>query len=210
MHAVVKSARPQGNVKASSLTPADEALIASIAKGDRQAMKFLFERHNVRVFRFIARLTGDRELAEDVVSDVFFDVWRTAGSFEGRCQVSTWLLSIARYKAFAMLRKRGPEPLDSEFAEAIPDLAGGPETAMNAAQERAILRRCLTSLPGADRELLDLAYYHEKTMGEIAQIIGIPPGTVKSRLFAARRRVAELLAHAGVTQYRQGAIPGTQ
>jgi RNA polymerase sigma-70 factor, ECF subfamily len=207
MHAIVGSAslRGSGNGNGEAAIPTDETLIESIANQDETAMKLLFERHNVRVFRFVVRLTGRRELAEDVVSDVFFDVWRTAAAFEGRCQVSTWLLSIARHKVFATLRKRSPQALDDEFAKTIPDPAEGPESATNATQEGALLRRCLTALPADDRELLDLAYYHEKTTSEIARIVGIPAGTVKSRLFAVRRRVADLLGEAGLTPYRERA-----
>jgi RNA polymerase sigma-70 factor (ECF subfamily) len=211
MHGVISFAPAPGGDRGSNAIPTDEALIGSITRRDEQAMKLLFKRHNVRVFRFIVRLTGARELAEDVVSEVFLDVWRSAGTFEGRCRVSTWLLSIARNKALATLRKRRPEPLDSEFAEAIPDPGEGPEAAADTAQRSAILRRCLADLPRSDRELLDLAYYHERTAAEIAGIVGAPIGTVKSRLFNARRRVAELFAQAETPEQRRdiGAAPGS-
>src|SRR5829696_4304226 len=84
----------------------DEALIRRIAQGDKCAMQVLFARHNVRVYRFIARLLGDSAPAEDLVSEVFLDVWRKAHQFEGRSQVSTRLLGIARYKALTHLRRR--------------------------------------------------------------------------------------------------------
>jgi len=77
----------------------DEALISLIADGDKRAMQVLYARHNVRVYRFILRLTGNQSLAEDLVSEVFLDVWRQAEGFESKSQVSTWLLAIARYKA---------------------------------------------------------------------------------------------------------------
>src|SRR5829696_5727657 len=99
----------------------DEALVELIADGDKRAMQVLYGRHNVRVYRFIVRLTGNTTLAEDLVSEVFLDVWRQADGFEAKCQVSTWLLAIARYKALSALRRRPDEELDEETAQAIED-----------------------------------------------------------------------------------------
>ena len=102
-------------------TTSDEALIGRIAAGDKLAMQVLFARHHVRVYRFVLRLVGDPSRAEDLISDVFLDVWRQADRFEARSQVSTWLLAIARYKALSALRKRPDEELDDETAAAIED-----------------------------------------------------------------------------------------
>jgi len=77
----------------------DEVLIGRIANGDRLAMQVLYARYHVRVFRFVVRLVRDEATAEDVISEVFLDVWRQAGRFEARSTVSTWLLAIARFKA---------------------------------------------------------------------------------------------------------------
>src|ERR1700704_6246754 len=87
----------------------DEALLESIAKGGRTAMHVLYSRHNVRVYRFILRMVRDATLAEDLTSQVFLDVWRTASRFERRSQVSTWLLSSARFKSLSGLRQRRHE-----------------------------------------------------------------------------------------------------
>src|SRR5947208_17138825 len=84
-------------------TTSDEALIGRIAAGDKLAMQVLFARHHVRVYRFVLRLVGEPSRAEDLISDVFLDVWRQADRFEARSQVSTWLLAIARYKALTSL-----------------------------------------------------------------------------------------------------------
>ena len=86
--------------------PADEALIGRIARRDRLAMQVLFARHHVRIYRFVLRLLRDEMAAEDVIGDVFLDVWRQASRFEGRSAVSTWLIAIARFKALSLLRKR--------------------------------------------------------------------------------------------------------
>ena len=88
----------------------DEALLESIAKGGRTAMHVLYSRHNVRVYRFVLRMVRDTTMAEDLVSQVFLDVWRTARQFQGRSQVSTWLLSIARFKALTALLAATQQP----------------------------------------------------------------------------------------------------
>src|SRR4029077_1357848 len=87
----------------------DESLVAAIAGGDKRALQVLFGRHNVRVYRFVLRFLNDEALAEDMVSEVFLDVWRQAERFERRSQVSTWLLAIARNKALSVLRRRSTE-----------------------------------------------------------------------------------------------------
>src|SRR5215216_168404 len=99
----------------------DEVLIGRIANGDRLAMQVLFARYHVRVFRFVVRLVRNEATAEDVISEVFLDVWRQAGRFQGRSTVSTWLLAIARFKAISALRRRQDEELDEEAAAAIED-----------------------------------------------------------------------------------------
>src|SRR6266536_4054541 len=108
----------------------DEVLIGRIANGDRLAMQVLYARYHVRVFRFVVRLVRDEATAEDVISEVFLDVWRQAGRFEGRSTVSTWLLAIGRFKAISALRRRPDEELDEEAAAAIEDLSDNPATAL--------------------------------------------------------------------------------
>src|SRR4051812_25140080 len=105
-----------GYLKTSSAERSDEALIESIARGDKIAMRVLFARHNVRIYRFAQRFTKNSSIAEDVVSEVFLEVWRHAAGFEARSQVSTWLLGIARHKAISYLRRRSETQLDEEFA----------------------------------------------------------------------------------------------
>jgi RNA polymerase sigma-70 factor (ECF subfamily) len=177
----------------------DEALIALIADGDKRAMQVLYARHNVRVYRFILRLAGNPTLAEDLVSEVFLDAWRQAGTFESKSQVSTWLLAIARYKALSALRRRTDEHLDDQMAASIEDTAENPEMAVGTKDRNSIIQKCLTQLSAAHREVIDLVYYHEKSVEEVAQIVGVPAATVKTRMFYARSKMADLLKHAGVS-----------
>src|SRR6266700_580030 len=121
-----------------------------------------------------------------------------AGKFEARSQVSTWLLAIARYKALSALRRRPDEELDDETAAAIEDQGDDPEVAMQKKDTGAVLRQCMTKLSAEHREIIDLVYYHEKSVEEVAKIVGVPENTVKTRMFYARKRLGELLKAAGV------------
>jgi RNA polymerase sigma-70 factor (ECF subfamily) len=176
----------------------DEVLIGRIANGDRLAMQVLFARHHVRVFRFVVRLVRNESTAEDLISEVFLDVWRQADRFEGRSAVTTWLLSIARFKALSALRRRPDEELDEETAGAIEDPSDGPEVALEKKDKGATIWKCLTGLSAEHREIIDLVYYHEKSVEEVAEIVGIPENTVKTRMFYARKKLAELLKAAGI------------
>jgi RNA polymerase sigma-70 factor (ECF subfamily) len=178
--------------------PADELLIGRIARGDRLAMQVLFARHHVRIFRFVLRLLRDEMAAEDVISEVFLDVWRQANKFEGRSAVSTWLIAIARFKALSMLRKRRESELDEETAESIEEPSDDPEIAAQKLDKGQKLRGCLAALSPEHREIIDLVYYHEKSVEEVAQIVGIPENTVKTRMFYARKKLGELCRMAGI------------
>jgi RNA polymerase sigma-70 factor (ECF subfamily) len=179
-------------------TTSDEVLIGRIANGDRLAMQVLFARHHVRVYRFVLRLVRNEATAEDLISDVFLDIWRQAGRFEGRSAASTWMLSIARFKALSALRKRTEEELDEETAGAIEDQADDPEVSLAKKDKAVVLRQCLSKLSVEHREVVDLVYYHEKSVEEVAGIVGIPEATVKTRMFYARRKLSELLKEQGI------------
>jgi RNA polymerase sigma-70 factor (ECF subfamily) len=175
----------------------DEALIKAIAAGDQSAMRILYGRHSVRVFRFIARLVTDSARAEDLVSEVFIDVWTQADRFEGRSQVSTWILSIARFKALSALRRRRDVELDEAAMEMIEDNADTPEQTLLNQDRSAQLRSCLAKMSREHREVIDLVYYHEKSVEEVAEIIQLPKNTVKTRMFYARKQLARLLSTHG-------------
>jgi RNA polymerase sigma-70 factor, ECF subfamily len=175
-------------------------LIRAIAQGDKRAMHLLFAKHRLGVYRFALRLVNEKEAAEDLVSEAFLNVWRHAGRFEGRCRVSTWLLAITRNLAFSMLRRHPIEKLDDGKAAAIRDHADDPEAAVQKKQQSAILAHCLTKLSPAHREVIDLVYYHGKSIDEVAAIIHVPPSTVKTRMLYARNRMSKLLNAIGTNQ----------
>ena len=178
--------------------PSDQALIERIAGSDSLAMRALFVRHQVRVYRFILRLVGNQQVAEDLISEVFLEIWRHAAKFQARSQVSTWILAIARFKALTSPRRRDTDQLDEVTAAAIEDPGDDPEITFQKKERSDILRKCLSQLSPEHREIIDLVYYHEMAIREIAEIVGIPENTVKTRMFHARKRLSALLSAAGV------------
>jgi RNA polymerase sigma-70 factor, ECF subfamily len=192
----INAAAQQGLIAAQATS--DDALLESISEGCRTAMHTLYSRHHVRVYRFILRMVRDTSTSEDLTSQVFLDVWRTASQFQGRSQVSTWLLSIARFKALTALRQRKHEDIDQEEMLEIADDAETPEACLDRSNTSAILRACVSKLSPAHREIVNLVYYHEKSVEEVGKIIGIPQSTVKTRMFYARKQLADLLKVAGV------------
>jgi len=176
----------------------DETLIRQIADGNKLAMRALFARHQVRVYRFALRIVRDTALADDVVSEVFIDAWQHAGRYEGRSTVSTWLLGITRHKALTAANRRPTESIDSETAMNVVDPANTPEAELGQKDTGAVIRRCLASLSPEHAEIIDLVYYQEKSIKEIVEILGIPDNTVKTRMFYARKRLAALVAAEGI------------
>jgi RNA polymerase sigma-70 factor (ECF subfamily) len=178
---------------------ADEAsLIARIAAGDTVALRGLFARHQVRTYRFIHRLVRNSAIAEELTNEVFLEIWRNAQSFAGASSVATWILSIAHHRAVGSLRKRREMSWDDRAALALPDDSDDPETAVQKADKGAILRRCICALSPEHAALIDLVYYHEMSMAEVADVLQIPENTAKTRLFHARKRLAALLQQAGI------------
>jgi|SRR5436190_3276251 len=171
----------------------DEIIIERIAAGDQLAMRTLFARHRTLIYRFAMRLLRSETAAEDVVSEVFLDVWRQAGRFQGRSTVSTWLLSIARFKAISAMRRRQNVELDAETIANFPDPADDPEMCLAQKRDASLLRKGFAKLSPAHAEVLDLVYYHGKAVAEVAAILGIPEPTVKTRMFYARKKLAEII-----------------
>lgn len=165
----------------------DGGLLRAMANGDVRALDDLYARHGRRLLSYLVGLLGDRQLAEEVLQDVMLAAWRGAGQFRGESQVYTWLLAIARLQALGALRRRKftSVPLD----ENLPDGDSG----QPAAFDREALRAALKRLPTDQRETLELIFYHELTGVEAAAVLGVAPGTIKSRLSRAKSTLRGLL-----------------
>src|SRR6476620_6995681 len=169
--------------RASASDSSDEMLVMRIAAGDKLAMQVLFARHRTNIYRWLLRFVGNETVAEDLLSDVFFDVWQQADRFEGRSAVSTWLLWIARFKALSARRRRTHTELDEVIEATVADSADNAEVVLEKKHQGEMLRDALTKLSPEHREIIDLVYYHEKSVDDAADILSIPRATVKTRMF---------------------------
>lgn len=185
--------RTQGSVAVE-----DETLLARIAGGDKEAMHVFYRRHHKAVFRFVLRFVRDEAAAEDVANDVFIDVYRQADRFEGRAKATTWLLGMARFKALSARRKRREDTDSEAILEAVEDDSDSPEMVAQKRSKADALRACINRLSAEHREVIDLVFYHGKSIREIGEIAGIPENTVKTRAFHARKQLALLLEEEGI------------
>lgn len=164
----------------------DTQLIAAVASGSRIAFRRLYEQYADRILRFAQTIVREPHLAEEVLQETMIAVWQSAGRFAGRSKPSTWLLGITRNQAHSLLRreKRGlrTPPLNLETEDPAPGI-----------EQQVALERAMRMLSTAQRETLHLVFYDQLTVNEAADVLGIPPGTVKSRMYHARRILAKEL-----------------
>lgn len=182
----------------SAETVEDEILLARIAGGDKEAMHVFYRRHRLAVYRFVLRFVRDEAAAEDLANDVFIDVYRQAGRFEGRSKASTWLLGMARFKALSERRRRKDTVDADEALNEFEDDADTPEVSVQKQDKALALRRCIEKLSPEHREVIDLTFYHGKSIKEISEIAGIPENTVKTRAFHARRQLSAMMEKMGI------------
>jgi len=182
-----------------SATDQDEVLVARIAAGDKQAFELLFTEYGERVFRYAQRLITDVTKAEEVTNDVMLEVWKTAARFEGRSKVSTWILGITRHLALNAVRRKSFDTVD---VDDTPGLADDHQITAAVEHDRDVLkeglRDALTRLSTDHRDVIELTFFHGCTYQEIAEIVGCPENTVKTRMFHARKQLQALLGSVGL------------
>ncbi|HQM37541.1 MAG TPA: sigma-70 family RNA polymerase sigma factor [Candidatus Bipolaricaulis anaerobius] len=164
----------------------DGELVGQVARGDGRAFRALYERYADRVFRYALTLLRNRHLAEEVVQETMVAVWNGADKFEGRSQVSTWIFGIARHHAHRVGR-------GEVKGERVPDEEGESPDPSSTVEREVRVQRAVAGLPPDQREVVFLAFYEGLRYEEIARVQGVPEGTVKSRMFHAKKRLAEEL-----------------
>ena len=163
-----------------------------MANGDQRALRSFYEEHYAALVRFIGNRLGDPIEAADVAQETFLSVWRQAGRFKGRSSVKTWMFSIARNKAVDRLRRVRPEEaLDERFDP--PDESFDLDRMVDAAGDVLRVRACVSTLGEAQRRAVQLAYYEGFTYGDIAVIEDVPEGTIKTRIYHAKRLLMRCL-----------------
>ena len=179
---------------ASPATVSDEALVAAVGRQDDSALAALYDRHGATCYRLALRIVRDSSLAEDVVQEAFVDLWRSASNFDaGRGRGRTWLLVITHRRAVDLVRReerRRVEPLNGY------DAAGdeGVDILVERKGERARVQTALQMLSADQRRTLELAYYGGLTQSELAERLGEPLGTIKSRMFNGLQRLHGILS----------------
>ena len=165
----------------------DPQLLSRIAYEDRAAFHLLFERHSERVYRFALSITRRPHLAEEVLQETMMAVWKGAKRFKERSKVTTWILGIAKNQSYNLLRREARGERLPETEDRVADPAGEAELTVQ-------MERALDALPEAQREALHLVFYENLSVKETAELLGIPEGTVKSRMYHARKNLAKELA----------------
>ncbi|MFI5915568.1 RNA polymerase sigma factor [Dactylosporangium sp. NPDC051541] len=178
----------------------DEELLRSVAAGDAGALGRLYTQYRRPLFGYLQRLAGDRMVAEEILQDTMLAVWRSAAAFEGRAKVSTWLFGVARRQAHNRLRGRGaPTPAGAELPERA-DLSAGPEELAIAAAGGTPVAAAIDRLPEHHRDVIALVFVAGLPLADVAEVLAIPVGTVKSRLYHARAAVVAQLTAQEVTE----------
>ena len=178
----------------------DSKLLERITGGDREAFKTLYGRYVRQVFSFIFKLTGDSKLTEEVTNDVFFDVWKGAGRFQGRSAVLTWIFGIAHNKTMNELRKKTPDPVDSEEFVRVANPGAGAEEIVEKKDRSERMKKALNELSPDHRTVLELTFCEGMSYQGIAAVMDCPVNTVKTRMFYAREKLKEAFSKYGISQ----------
>jgi RNA polymerase sigma-70 factor (ECF subfamily) len=168
-------------------------LVGRVAGGDKAAMRALYLRHAETVQRFVQSRLRDQVEAADIVHTTMLEVWRTAERFQGRSGVRSWILSIARNKTIDHIRKNARVDV-SEPDEAIPDETPNPEAVLAAVQDASRVRACVEKLKDQHRSAVHLAFFQDMSYSEIAEVEGVPEGTIKTRIYHAKKLLMRCLS----------------
>jgi RNA polymerase sigma factor (sigma-70 family) len=170
----------------------DIALLAQVVRKDMRAFEALYRNYHRRLTRFLERITRQPHLIEEILDDTMLVVWLQAQTYDRSCRVSTWIFSIAYNKAMKAVRRAG-RPL-----QALPDIESvatnnGPEAESIERESRHRMQQLLALLPPEQCAVVELTYFHGYSYTEIARIVDCPVGTVKTRMFHARRKLGSML-----------------
>lgn len=172
---------------------ADKELLSQVAGGDMVAMKAVYEGHADAVQRFILTRLRDHFEVADIVHNTMLEVWRSAERFEGRSSARSWILSIARNKTVDHIRKQSRVDLGNDDTE-VPDDSPTAEAVLSATQDAQRVRACVDELPDHHRSAVHLAFFEDMTYGDIAKVQDAPEGTIKTRIYHAKKLLMRCLS----------------
>jgi RNA polymerase sigma factor (sigma-70 family) len=195
MGARSRTRKPEHVTAAAQLS--DEALLGAVARSDEAALAELYDRFGRMAYGLALRVLRDAALAEDAVQDAFLNVWRSAASFQpDRAKASTWVLTFVHRRAVDLVRREERRRTEPEEAAPVPTGPGADED-VERRSKREVVQDALRRLPPEQREAIELAYYGGYTQSELAERLGEPLGTIKSRMFTGLQRLRAHLAEAG-------------
>ena len=178
----------------------DDHLVRLTAQGDQEAFGVLYERYKVLVYSIAFNALGDRSSAENVALDAFTQLWQNAAGFNpGKASVKTWLMAIVRYRSIDTIRKQRKESIrfipswDADALDSLPD-PSDMEDEVQARDIRRQVKEAVAGLPDDQKQPLAMAYFRGYSHSQIAKILGLPIGTVKTRIRAAMRQLRETLS----------------
>jgi RNA polymerase sigma factor (sigma-70 family) len=175
----------------------DEALLEAVARSDEAALAELYDRFGRMAYGLALRVLRDSTLAEDAVQDAFLNVWRSAESFQAdRAKASTWVLTFVHRRAVDLVRREERRRTEPEEAAPVPEGPGADED-VERRSKREVVQDALRQLPVDQRQAIELAYYGGYTQSELAERLGEPLGTIKSRMFTGLQQLRALLDEAG-------------
>jgi RNA polymerase sigma factor (sigma-70 family) len=180
-------------------TDSDSTLLRRIGARDRKAFEALYHQYYPRLFSYLMKITRRADVVEEVLNDVMLAIWKGAHGFDGRSRPSTWIFGIAYHKALKALarRPRGAHEAESEAPEPVD--WDEPESLLARRELANVLGQALRELSAEQRTVVELTYFYGLPYQEIAEVMGCPVNTVKTRMFHARRRLKELLPEMGVS-----------
>ena len=177
--------------------PADQALMARIADGDDDAMSQLYLDHESSIYAYAMKKLNDSQAAADIVHDVMIAIWKGASGYQGRASLRSWILGIAHNKIVDHIRKsvrHDADELDESMNQTEDDsIEASPVEMVQAAENNKFLQYCLEKLSDLHKQVVHLAFFEDLGYAEIAEIIGKPEGTVKTRMFHARQALKRCL-----------------
>jgi RNA polymerase sigma factor (sigma-70 family) len=184
--------QPEAGDPAATAEALELALLDGVKRGRLADFEKLYRLYHPRLSRFLSHMLRQRELVEEVLDDTLLVLWQDASAFGGRSKLSTWVFGIAYRKALKAI-DRQDLPVDAAEGQELADPAAGPDQQLNLAQLRRRLLAALAELSPEHRAVVELCYFSDMAYGEIAEVVGCPPETVKTRMFYARRRLRTLL-----------------
>ena len=178
--------------KITSVDDRARALLDLVAAGNQQAYEEFYRLLSRRVYAFVRRMIENAESADEIMVDTMYEVWRTAGRYRGDSRVTTWILGIARNKVLMAMRSNPNaryEDID-DFADIIDSGVPDGYALLAQKQTRELIQRCIKRLSEKHRECIHLTHFEDMSMQDVAAVLGVPEGTIKSRLSHARAQLA--------------------